>query len=38
VPLRNITVKNPGPEDVALIYPQRGFVMPVISVFFGIME
>jgi len=25
-------------EDMALIYPQRGFVMPVISVFFGIME
>jgi len=21
-------VKNPGPEDRALIYPQRGFVMP----------
>ena len=25
-------------EDLDLIYPQRGFVMPVISVFFGIME
>jgi len=31
-------VKNPGPEDLALIYPQRRFVLPVISVFFGIME
>jgi len=26
-------VKNPSPEDLALIYPQRGFMMPVISVF-----
>jgi len=25
-------------EDLALIYPQRGFVMPFISGFFGIME
>jgi len=25
-------------EDLALIYSQMGFVMPVISVFFGIME
>jgi hypothetical protein len=33
-----IKVKNPGPEDLALIYPQRRFVLPVISVFFGIME
>jgi len=24
-------VKNPRPKDLALIYPQRGFVMTVIS-------
>ena len=36
--ISDLVVKNPGPEDLALIYPQRGFVLPVISVFFGIME
>jgi len=33
-----LSIKNPHPEDVVLIYPQSELVMPVISGFFGIMQ